>query len=262
MSTPAAARPPTPAFRLPNLIAIGSGKGGVGKTFISISLAQALARQGGRVLLFDGDLGLANVDVQLGISPQQDLGGVVTGALPMEAAITPCPSAGFDILAGRSGSSMMAGLTPTQLQALRGGLTDLCGRYDRVLIDLGAGIDRQVLFLAGPAALQLVVTTDEPTALTDAYALIKTTLARTPDADIRLVVNQADTPADGRRTHAAIAEVCRKFLRHELPLAGIIRRDPRVRDAIRAQMPLLSRAPQAPAAEDVLALAAGIVPYV
>src|SRR3569833_783335 len=167
--------PPRPAAEdaIPNVIAVASGKGGVGKTWLSISLAQALAKLGNKVLLFDGDLGLANIDVQLGIQPSIDLGTALERQLPLSRAVITYPTGGFDLLAGRSGSGSLASMPINRLQSLAAGLRTVAEGYDRVIVDLGAGIERPVRYLAGRAGFCLVATTDEPTALTDAYALIK-----------------------------------------------------------------------------------------
>jgi flagellar biosynthesis protein FlhG len=236
------------------MIAIASGKGGVGKTWLAITLAQALARLGRRVLLFDGDLGLANVDVQLGLDPGRDLGAVVAGRCRLGDAVLRYPAGGFDILAGRSGSGDLAGLGDGEIAVLLEYLHQLARPYDAALLDLPAGIDRLVCCLLAAASLRLVVTTDEPTALTDAYALIKVG-ARERAGGFALVVNLAVGRAAGERTHEGLRRVCGRFLGLEVPLAGVVRRDPRVPDAIRHQTPLLTRHPLAPAARDVEALA-------
>ena len=112
-----------------NILCVASGKGGVGKTFLSIALAQALTRQGKRILLFDGDLGLANIDVQLGLMAERDLGGVIAGRLSLPDAITRYETGGFDVIAGRSGSGSLATLMRGQLDGLREGLKLLAARY-------------------------------------------------------------------------------------------------------------------------------------
>ena len=133
------------------LVAIASGKGGVGKTWFAITLSHALARAGRRTLLFDGDLGLANVDIQLGLMPDRDLGAVLTGKLSMRHSVTKYPDGGFDILAGRSGSGNLASLPAPRLNRLLAELSSLSELYDHVIMDLGAGVDRTVQLLAGSA---------------------------------------------------------------------------------------------------------------
>jgi flagellar biosynthesis protein FlhG len=153
-----------------NVINIASGKGGVGKTWMAISLSHALARKGEKVLLFDADFGLANVDVQLALNTDRDLGGVVSGRMTMRQAITPFDDGGFDIIVGKSGSGQLADMGRARLSELKSELWQLAQRYDRVVIDLGAGLDSAVRSLTPRGGMTLVVATDEPTSLTDAYA--------------------------------------------------------------------------------------------
>ncbi len=252
---PAAGR--HPAMRhANNIICIASGKGGVGKTWLAVTLSHALARLGRRTLLFDGDLGLANVDVQLGLMPQRDLGGVVAGHITLAEAVSRFEAGGFDIVAGSSGTGTLAALPGPRLLALRDDLLVLSGRYDRVVLDLGAGIDDAVRLMADAAGTLLLVTTDEPTALTDAYAFIKLTAASRQGTDFRIVVNLAATPREGERTYAKLLKACEGFLQLSPQLAGIVRRDARVRDAIRSQTSLLIRHPTTEAAADVEAIVA------
>lgn len=245
--------------RQPNIICVASGKGGVGKTFLSIALAQALARQGKRVLLFDGDLGLANIDVQLGLMAERDLGGVISGRLSLTDAITRYETGGFDVIAGRSGSGSLATLTRGQLDGLRDGLKLLAARYDHVILDLAAGVDEPVRLLAEIAGTLLVVTTDEPTALTDAYAFMKLTAAPVRHADCRILVNLAASPEDGERTYQKLRKTAANFLKFDPKLAGVVRRDERVRDSVRHQMSHLARHPTSESAGDVEAVARGVI---
>ncbi len=258
---------PLPAADLPEpwlqpnankLVAIASGKGGVGKTCLAITIAHALARLGRRTLLFDADLGLANVDIQLGLMPSHDLGGVVTGRLTLEQATTPFPSGGFDIVAGRSGCGRLAGIPPARLAFLGEQLRAAAGRYDHILLDLGAGLERTVRQFSQLAGSCAVVTTDEPTAITDAYAFIKMAqIDRTPSA-MRIIVNMAASRREGERTFAALLRACESFLKVSPELLGIVRRDLKVREAIRCQTPLLTRFPTCDAAADVEAIASRI----
>ena len=241
------------------IVAIASGKGGVGKTWFAITLAHALARQQRRVLLFDADLGLANVDIQLGLTPKQDLGGVVAGRATMAEATLHHADGGFDIVAGRSGSGTLSALEPAALERVLVALGQQASRYDAVLLDLGAGIDRSVRRMSAWADTLLVVATDEPTSLTDAYAVLKLHAADRPDGDARVVVNLAATRAAGERTFATLQRACTTFLGRSPRLAGVIRRDDRVRDAIRRQTLMLTRHPASPAAADVEAAASSLL---
>ncbi|PWR21820.1 MinD/ParA family protein [Zavarzinia compransoris] len=241
------------------ITAIASGKGGVGKTWLAITLAHAMAKAGKRVLLFDGDLGLANVDIQLGLMPEQDLGGVIASGTDLGAAVTHVGATGFDVVAGKSGSGALSSLTRQEVSALRQGVIELSPRYDQVIVDIGAGIDSTQLILASTGGRVLVVATDEPTSLTDAYAFIKVAGRLVPRPDLQVVVNMASSKAEGERTYATLKRACESFLKFSPPLAGIIRRDNKVKDAIRYQTPFLVRHPHADAAGDVEALAASLL---
>jgi flagellar biosynthesis protein FlhG len=254
----AAPRPPAPGPG-GRIIAIASGKGGVGKTWLAISLSHALARAGQRVLLFDGDLGLANVDIQLGLTPGADLGAVVAGRLTLKEAVIR-HDGGFDILAGHSGSGVLATIEPVALERLLTGLRSAAAGYALVLLDLGAGLDRPVRRMAGFADQLVVIATDEPTSLTDAYAVLKLHAGDAPAAgDARVVINMAASKVAGGRTFDTLARACAAFLGRTPKLAGVIRRDDHVRDAIRRQSLLLSRHPTCAAAEDVEAVAAALL---
>ena len=229
------------------LIAIASGKGGVGKTFIAIGLAQALAERGHAVTLVDGDVGLANVDVQLGLDPQCNLGDVLAGRRTLQATLMR-HSAGFDVLPGHSGAP---GLDAAALGRFLVLLRGMQGQL--VVLDLGAGIGAAQRGLAAASDLLIVVANEEPTSLTDAYAVLKLHRRDAPQGRAGLLVNMAGQAA---RVHAALDAACRGFLGTTLPLLGAIRRDVKVPAAIRAQMPLLTRHPNTPAAEDLRGLAA------
>ncbi len=247
----------------PRLIAIASGKGGVGKTWFAITLAHALARAGGRILLFDGDFGLANVDIQLGLLPGPDLSAVVAGTMRLADAIRACAPGGFDILPGRSGSGALAALPPPTLERVLAGLAALGGRYEAVLLDLGAGLERGTRRLAAASDTLLVLATEEPASLTDAYAVLKVNAAdrsaQGSTTDARVVVNQAASRAAGERTYATLAQACQTFLGARPALAGIIRQDAKVREAIRRQCLLLTRHPASEAGADVEAMAPSLL---
>lgn len=238
-----------------NMIAVASGKGGVGKTWFAITLAHALAKSGARTLLFDGDLGLANLDIQLGLMPRYDLGGVITGRLTLGQAITRYEDGGFDVIAGRSGSGGLTNLAASRVTMLADDLIGLAATYDKVIVDLAAGVERTVRQLAHSATTCLVLVTDEPTSLTDAYAFIKMIHAENPGTDIRVVANMANSNKEGERTYATLLKACEGFLKISPSLLGIVRRDPKVREAIKAQTSILTRFPNAEAASDVEAIA-------
>ena len=240
----------------PRTIAIASGKGGVGKTWFSITLAHALARHGRRVLLFDGDLGLANVDIQLGIAPPLSLADVM-GGIPLAQAIEHHAPGGFDVLAGSSGSGTLAGLEGGPLEGLLDQLGALRG-YHHILLDLGAGLEGGVRRMAAWADALIVLAINEPTSITDAYATLKLHATDRPAGDARLVINTAASAAAAERTAEIIRKTCGAFLGAAPFWLGGVRRDPSVPEAIRHQTLLLTRSPTCMAAQDVDRIAAAI----
>jgi flagellar biosynthesis protein FlhG len=251
--------PQQPSFRRgKNMIAVASGKGGVGKTWFSITLAHALSKMGKNVLLFDGDLGLANVDVQLGLMPKRDLNDVIRGRLSLDKVIQRFDEGGFDIIAGRSGQASLSALPSQRLAHLRDQLLEVADSYDVVITDLGAGVDRTVRMLAATSTRTVLITTDEPTSLTDAYAFIKLGNAAGMSKNISIVVNMAPSILEGEKTYKTLLKACENFLRLTPPMAGMIRVDPKVKETIRHQTPLLTRAPNTQAAEDVEEIAKNV----
>lgn len=237
------------------VILIASGKGGVGKTWFSITLAQALAARGKRVLLFDGDLGLANVDIQLGLTPAYDLRYFIDGQCPLKDVVTPFTDGGFDIIAGRSGCGDLASLPPMRLRMVRDELQKLAGDYDITLVDLGAGVGGTVRSLMAVADECYVVTTDEPTSITDAYAFIKMARIHDSSLTVQLMINQAEYARSGEQTYETLKKTCETFLSFTPALLGVVRRCARVKESIRSQSPLLKRHPASIAGSDVIRLA-------
>ncbi len=254
---------PPPRVQPASIIAVGSGKGGVGKTFIATTLASVLAQFGKRVLLVDGDLGLANVDVQLGIAPDTDLAAVVAGWVELDDAVTPvdggAADGGFDVLPGRSGSGALAELPQEEVARLAAGLSALALQYDHVVLDLGAGIEANCMRLARSADKALMVITDEPTSMTDAYAFIKVLRGYAPNVEPVIAINQAESRGAGQRTHEAIARACQTFLGFRPQAAGTVLRDDRIREAIRSQKTLVSLDPNAQAIKDITAIAETLI---
>lgn len=241
------------------MIVVASGKGGVGKTWFSISLAQALAQAGRHVLLADADLGLANIDVQLGIKPERDLVAVLAGKMTAAEAATRPPGTAFDILVGHSGSGALASLSTATFDVFLGVLMAARQQWQDVVVDLGAGLDLPQRRLAAAADILLVVANEEPTSLTDAYAVIKLHGLDKPRGVSRIVVNMAQDRASGQRTYEALRRAAGLFLKRDIPLAGIIRRDGKVREAIRQQVPLLTGFPTSAAALDVEGVAKALL---
>lgn len=241
-----------------NIIAIASGKGGVGKTWFSISLAHYLCSLGRRILLIDGDLGLANIDIQLGISPDKDLGDFLDGHATLAQIRSHHPE-GFDMIVGCSGVQSLADFSTEQTQRLIQDIYSISKSYDYIMIDLGAGIQKSILQLVLSSTQCLVVVSPEPTSITDAYALMKLVWQSQPDYPFEVVVNKVNSKDDGEKTYSTLENVCKNFLSRNPKCMGFIRRDPRVADAIRQQTLYLSKYPTSDVAKDIAQLSKALI---
>ena len=254
---------PAPAPEGARIIAVTSGKGGVGKTFLSANLATALTRRGQRVLVLDADLGLANLDVVLNLHPKITLHDVFTGKSTLEDAVIQTPG-GFDALLAGSGMVEYSRLTPEVRNQFLSVIQALTPKYDVVLLDTGAGISDVVLFSISLASEVLVVATPEPTSLTDAYAAIKVLAMQQKRQHVRMVVNQAARPGDGRAITSQLQQVLERFVATDSgrPLRlihmGDIPADLAVRDAVMRRQLLLLNTPGCPAALAISQLAGKI----
>ena len=228
------------------VVSIASGKGGVGKSNLAVNLAVRLSQMGRRVVLMDADLGTANVDVLCNLRPSANLAHVVAGRKPIEQAIIPAPG-GFGLIPGASGLAKMADLTTFERSRLVEQLHRIEQTHDLILIDLCAGVGPNVMaFILGSDQL-LTVTTPEPTAMTDAYAVIKVVSRQRRDMRIGLVVNMVKDAQEGQLIYQRINGVCEKFLDKSTHDAGYVLNDSRVPEAVRRRYPFVLDNPRSAA---------------
>lgn len=246
-----------PPSYLSRVIAVSSGKGGVGKTNLAVNLGLALARRGLRVALLDADLGTANVDVVLGIRPRYHLHHVVTGERTLAEIVVQGPF-GLRVVPGASGLPDLVDLPDAQRQALLRSLLTLDGTVDLLLIDTQAGVGQNVIQFILAARELLLVTTPEPTAMTDAYALLKILSNYHTPIVTRLVVNCVRNRVEGEATLRRLASAAQQFLGVDLQPAGELPFDTSMIEAVRAQSPLLQSHPRSPAARAIERLAEGL----
>ncbi len=251
-----ARRAPRPAERAAlRAVVVTGGKGGVGKSNFSLNFSLALQARGRRVLLVDCDNGLGNLDVLLGLAPARHLGHVLCGACAVEEALVPGPL-GLSLLPAASGLDAVGRANAVEVGRLIGALGRLAYRYDLCVLDSGAGLGAQVRAILRTAGEIVLVTTPEPTALTDAYATLKVIRHDNPGAQTRLVVNMADTARDAEIAVASVSAVSRQFLDWTPGYLGFVPRDAAVQRAVRRQQPFLLHAPGCAAAQGVRTLAA------
>lgn len=243
------------------ILAITSGKGGVGKTFVAANLAAALSNRGKRVLVLDADLGLANLDIMLKLYPKTTLHDVLTGTSTLEETVLKAPG-GFSVLPAASGLVEYSRLTRDVQDELQQIIETLRRQYDYLLLDTGAGISDIVLYTASLASEVLVIATPDPTALADAYATIKVLAQMQKRTSVHLVFNQVRSAAEGRKLAEQLQLVVDRFINVQADISmkleymGEIPSDSAVRDAIRKRQLLFVSMPGSPAARAMAALAA------
>ena len=236
-------------------VAVLSGKGGVGKTNMSLNIACALHEAGFKILLMDRDLGLANLDVLLGITPEGNLQTALIGEAGIDDVLYKVAPQGFDVLPAASGVPELTELQPDMRNLLLAHLEPILHHYDFVFMDLGAGISGTVQTFAAMASLRVIIITPEPTSLTDSYALIKVLNNCYGLREFMVLVNQALSAAEAKSSFAKLHSACRHFLHLEPQYLGYIRNDKKLPEAVCRQEPLLRYAPDSPASQDIRGMA-------
>jgi|TARA_Y100001960_G_scaffold329945_1_gene422619 flagellar biosynthesis protein FlhG len=216
------------------IIAIASGKGGVGKTSLTLNMSRTLAKQGKRVLILDGDLGLGNVDVQLGLTPSKDLSHVIAGSAKLQDVIMKTPL-GFDIIPGRSGSDTLPFLTNIERHNVVKELLEIAQNYDYILLDIAAGVGDEILVFARFADYTALIATPDPSSITDAYAVIKMLKLRHDITNCKIIINQATSEVDALRTYEKLKIATDRFLQIDTPLVGYVTQDTNYMQAVRMQ---------------------------
>ncbi len=240
------------------VLAVTSGKGGVGKTSTSVNLAIALAAHGKRVIVLDADLGLANVEVLMGLNSFFNLQHVVDGERTIMEILVKGPG-GIEIVPGTSGLAKLADLDEAGRSNVLGGLKELQDESHFIIIDTMAGIGMNSVAFAAAADEVLLVTTPEPSAIVDAYATLKAIYARRKDATFRLIVNMVASPQQALAVSANLGRVAQQYLGIRLNYIGHILRDPHVSQAVMQSQPFLVRFPNAPSTKNVQDIAARLI---
>jgi flagellar biosynthesis protein FlhG len=240
------------------VIAVTSGKGGVGKTNFSVNVGIALAQLGQRVLLVDADLGLANADVVMGVTPKFHLGHVLSGQKQVSEVIQDGP-AGIKILAGGSGDYKLANLGERGLASCIASLTEIEKDLDFIILDTGAGISNSVLKFVLAAGEVIIVTTTEPTSITDAYGIIKVVVTTDPNIPLWVVVNMARDTVEGKQVMERLTTVSKRFLGISLANIGFVTWDQTVSKAVKEQQPFIIGHPRSVVAQDIKQIANNIL---
>ena len=240
------------------VIAITSGKGGVGKTSLSANLAIALAGRDQRVAVFDADIGLANLDVMLGRPAKGTLQEVISGAKSIADVIEDGPG-GIKFVGGGTGIETMISLTGQAGDAFLREITELEKTIDFLIFDTGAGIDANVMTFLTAASEVLIVVTPDPASLTDGYATAKAIIRSDPNVNVKILMNMVDDEAQSKAVFARLTSISQQFLGVPLGYAGYVRVDPKAAKCVRQCKPWILVDPHFPASRDVDRIAAGLL---
>lgn len=240
------------------IVAVASGKGGVGKTSLTLNIARALSKAGKRVLVFDADIGLANIDVQLGLAPGKDLSDVLRGQANVKDVITRS-NKGFDVVPGRSGGEDLPFITAVERQQMLRQVQEVAADYDLILLDVAAGVSDEVLTFAKFADRTLLVVTPDPSSITDAYAVVKLLKLRHNVTNCTVLVNQAGSETDGKDTYTKLKTAADRFLDIKLPLTGILVHDKAYTQAVRMQQLAVDTAAHLKLAEQLNTIARAVL---
>lgn len=244
-----------PDTRNTRVLAVTSGKGGVGKSNFTLNFALALIEQGKSVLIIDVDLGFANIDILFGHVPQQTITGMLDKELSIQEVIEKGPL-GLQLIAGGQGFSGLLEISADKMKHFMEQLGSLQGQVDFVLLDTGAGLSENNMRFLLAADEVLLVTTPEPTSVTDAYSVVKVMHAKDSDLAIRLVVNQCTDGKEGQQTAVNFTKVARNFLDKDIRTLGILPSDLHVPQAVKMQQPFLLAHPNSAASKALRTLAA------
>ena len=236
------------------VLCVTSGKGGVGKTSISVNLGISLAKKGLRVLLVDADFGLSNIDVMLGISPPYDLSHVLRGQKRIREVMAEGP-AGIMFVSGGSGMNELLNMSEMQLEAIIENLLQLEDFSDIIIFDTGAGVSPLILRMIRSSAETIIVTTPEPTAIMDAYALVKSITKYSSECELRLVINRAESVTEAEMTLQKFISVARLYQKTEIDPLGYVLNDPAVSRGVRVQQPFVLSYPRSAATRNIEAIA-------
>lgn len=236
---------------------VTSGKGGVGKSNFTANLALALQEKGKNVVLFDADLGMANLDVILGLTPNYNLNHVISGKKTLSDIILKGPN-DIHLIPGGSGIQELANLSRYQLNNLISSWGDLGSEYDIILIDTGAGLSNIVINFVLAADETLVISTSEPTSITDAYGVVKVLSQHEQDLDMKLVINQA-TDKEGTKIANRLTKTAREFLDLDIDLLGVLPEDRSVIKAVKKRSPFLLEYPKSKVAKKIRTLGAELI---
>ncbi|WP_028550442.1 MinD/ParA family protein [Paenibacillus sp. UNC451MF] len=236
------------------ILTVTSGKGGVGKSNFTLNFALTLQKKGFKVLVFDADIGLANIDVLMGVTAKYSLYHLLKKEKTIWEIIQQGPN-GLQFIAGGSGFQDLIRLTEEQLDYFADQVQQLNGTVDFIIFDTGAGLSKETLKFILSAEETIVVTTPEPTSITDAYAIIKMISSMEESIRFKLVVNRVTDWKEGRQTADKISMVAKQFLKLDIPTLGFVYDDSNVSKAVKKQVPFTVQYPSCPASQSISRLA-------